>query len=76
MLDWRNEWMDPAKKARTRLSGSIIQLSTDLQPLGRWNFERGLPVKWEISDFDASKSELSVETLEIAHEGLTYTPAK
>jgi phage tail-like protein len=75
LLDWRNAWMDPGQKSRTRLTGKIIQLSTDLKPLGSWAFERGLPVKWEISDFDASKSELSIETLEIAHEGLVYTPA-
>ena len=33
-------------------------------------FVRGWPVKWEVADFDATKSELSIETLEICHEGL------
>ena len=75
LLDWRTEWMNGCRPHQ-RLSGSIIQLSTDMKELGRWSFTRGLPVKWEISDFDASKSELSVETLEIAHEGLVYTPPK
>jgi phage tail-like protein len=35
-----------------------------------WTFVRGWPVKWELSEFDASKNELAIETLEIAHEGL------
>jgi hypothetical protein len=29
-------------------------------------------VKWELSELDASKSEVSIETLELAHEGLSF----
>jgi phage tail-like protein len=53
-----------------RSGGSIIQLDTQLQPAQTWTFVRGWPVKWEVADFDATKSELSIETLEICHEGL------
>jgi len=70
MLKWREEWMNPGPK--TRLSGTIIQLNTALVEVARWTFTRGWPCKWEISEFDASKSELAIETLEIAHEGLTF----
>ena len=28
-------------------------------------------MKWELSEFDASKNEVAIETIEIAHEGLT-----
>jgi phage tail-like protein len=37
-----------------------------------WSFTRGWPTKWEVSELDASKSELSIETLEITHEGLKF----
>ncbi|MBA3459256.1 MAG: phage tail protein [Deltaproteobacteria bacterium] len=73
LLDWKAEWLGPGKK--TRYSGTIIQLNTALEPVGNWKFKDGWPAKWEVSELDASKSELSIETLEIAHHGLTYTPA-
>lgn len=72
LLDWRTEWLKPTG-GRDRLKGTIIQLSTDLKEVCRWTFDRGIPVKWEVGDFDASKSEVSIETLEIAHEGLEFS---
>jgi phage tail-like protein len=38
-----------------------------------WTFTNGFPVKWEGPEFDASKNEVAIETLEIAHEGLTFS---
>jgi len=56
----------------TRIDGTITQLDGSLKARATWTFTRGWPCKWEISEFDASKSELAIETLEIAHEGLTW----
>ena len=67
LLRWREEWV---QGQMTRQDGVIIQLDTALQPKAKWQFTRGWPSKWEISEFDASKSELAIETLEITHEGL------
>ena len=36
----------------------------------RWNLKRAFPVKWVGPDLKASSSEVSIETLEIAHEGI------
>ncbi|HEY1813139.1 MAG TPA: phage tail protein [Kofleriaceae bacterium] len=69
LLAMRTAWMYGT--TRTRFNGSIIQLDTQLQTMVTWRFTRGWPVKWEMSDFDATKSEVSIETLEIAHDGLT-----
>ncbi len=71
LLEWREEWMGMQKL--TRLSGTITQLDTELKPKAEWQFTRGWPTKWELSELDASKSELSIETLEITHEGLKYS---
>jgi phage tail-like protein len=71
LLAWRQRWMD---RKGERKWGTITQLDTALNPKAKWKFFRGVPVKWEISEFDGSKSELAIETLEIAHEGLTYEP--
>lgn len=68
MLKWRKEWTMPG--GGNRVNGTITQLDTAMNPQMSWTFWRGWPVKWEISEFDASKNELSIETLEIAHEGL------
>lgn len=70
LIKWREEWT--TGKFR-RLSGTIIQLDTALKAKARWKFHRGWPTKWSMAEFDASKTELAIETLEIAHEGLTYT---
>lgn len=71
LLKWRDSWLQP--RGGVRADGKISLLDTALQTQTTWSFTRGWPVKWEISEFDASKSELAIETLEIAHEGLSFT---
>lgn len=68
LLTWQKRWLGAGPK--DRISGTIIQLDTQLKPRRRWRFTGGMPVKWELSDFDASKSEFSIETLVIAHDGI------
>lgn len=70
LLQWREQWLSGAMN---RIStGKIIQLNTKLEPVASWTFFRGWPCKWELSELDASKSELAIETLEIAHEGIKF----
>jgi phage tail-like protein len=71
LLDWRQQWLKPGSMVRIA-TGKIIQLNTQLDPVATWTFYRGWPAKWEMAEFDASKSELAIETLEIAHEGITF----
>jgi phage tail-like protein len=71
LLTMRQQWLFNPQKSRIP-QGSIVQLDSNLQRIGAWTFTRGWPVKWEVSDFDASKSEISIETLEIAHDGLSW----
>lgn len=70
LLEWREKWI--TGQEMTRVDGSIIQLDTALNAVGQWDFVRGWPSKWELGEFDASKSELAIETLEIAHDGLKF----
>lgn len=69
LIKWREEWLSGTFK---RISGEITQLDTALKPICGWKFEKGWPCKWELSEFDASKNELAIETLEIAHHGLAF----
>ena len=70
LLAWCNTWIG---QAGARSDGKITLLDTALTAQAEWTFYKGIPVKWDIGEFDASKSELAIETLEIAHEGITYT---
>lgn len=70
LLKWRQGWIDGS--SMTRVNGSIIQLDTAMNPMAQWDFVQGWPSKWEIGEFDASKSELAIETLEISHNGLKF----
>jgi phage tail-like protein len=71
MLQWRDDWLRSAG-TKTRAEGFIIAVTTDFTPKMKWKFTRGWPCKWEGPDFDASKNEVAIESLEIAHEGLEF----
>jgi phage tail-like protein len=73
LLKWRKAWLNPSPDARkTRANVTIEQLNTQLQsvPGAKWEFIGGWPCKWELSELDAAKNEVAIETLEIAHHGL------
>jgi phage tail-like protein len=65
------EWHRSALQGNVqRKHGSIVQLDSSGDEKARWNFVDGWPTKWDGPSFNAGASELSVETLEIAHEGV------
>lgn len=74
LLMWRQEWLRSAMDGgrKRRFGGKITLLDTSLKEQGTWEFKRGWPCKWDISEFSASKNEIAIETLEIAHDGLLY----
>lgn len=70
LLDWRDEWLDPLQANRHDVT--ITLLDTALEKQKSWTLVRAFPIKWEITEFDASKSELAIETIELAHEGIFF----
>jgi phage tail-like protein len=64
---WRKRVIDGKTQ---RNSGSIVLLDEARNEALRWNFREGWPSKWEGPALNAKTSEVAVETLEIAHEGL------
>ncbi|MCG8421264.1 MAG: phage tail protein [Proteobacteria bacterium] len=74
LATWIDTWTRYDEKRRGRIEGTIFQLDTALDEICQWQFKDGWPCKWELSEMDASKSELAIETLEIAHEGLQFRP--
>lgn len=72
LVKWRKAWLGD-KKPGARRSGTIEQLAADGKTVvAKWGFKEAWPCKWNLSELDASKSEVSIETLEIAHEGITF----
>ncbi|HWA72758.1 MAG TPA: phage tail protein [Polyangiaceae bacterium] len=67
LWDWRKKVIDGKT---SRASGSIILLDEARQPALRWNFREGWPSKWEGPPLNGKTSEVAIETMEIAHEGL------
>jgi phage tail-like protein len=65
--EWRKKVID-GKTQRTH--GTITLLDESRQPAMSWNFREGWPCKWEGPALNGKTSEVAIETLEIAHEGL------
>ena len=67
LWDWWETVRDGTLQRRTVL---IALLDDSGQPVLRWTLREAWPVKWELSELDASKNEVAIESLELAHEGL------
>lgn len=59
------ERTDPKKS-----TGAIVLMDNSGKPLRRYEFKNAWPVSWEGPSLNSGGSDLAVETLEIAHEGL------
>jgi len=71
MWDW---YFSYAQGRGKRRNGLIMLVDDDREPVVVWGFKRGLPVKWTGPTLSGSGSEVAIESLEIAHEGLTVQP--
>jgi len=72
LFKWRDEIASSGTNTITRRNGSVVALALDGKTeVGRWNFTKAWPVRWEMSEFDASSGEAACETLELAVEKVT-----
>jgi len=70
LLRWRDEYLQDKYGSRANTSGSIVIRANSGEELRRYNFVSAWPVSWEGPSMNAGGSELAIETLEIAHEGI------
>lgn len=68
LWDWRRAVINGQVERR---SGSIVLLDTEGSEVVRFNFREGWPARWEGPALNAKANEIAIETLEIAHEGLS-----
>ena len=57
-----------------RRDGAVTLLSPDGAPAMAWLFRGGLAVKWDGPALSASQSNVAIEGIEIAHEGIFQVP--
>ena len=55
---------------RERRNGSIVLLGRRGEEVVRWNFVRAWPSKWDGPDLNAEGTDVAIEMLELAHEGI------
>lgn len=55
-----------------RRSLDIVLMDSEGREKRRWTFQNAYPVKWSGPDFKAQSSEVAIESLELAHEGLVF----
>lgn len=53
-----------------RKDGIIVLLDQERKPKITWSFRRGLPLRWTGPSLNAAQSQVAIESIEIAHEGL------
>ena len=67
LWDW---WLTVRDGTLQRRTVVIILLDDSGQPVLRWRLRDAWIAKIEASELDASKNEVAIETIELAHEGL------
>jgi phage tail-like protein len=67
LWNWRQSVVDGNTQ---RKNGTIVLLDDDRTEVVRWSFREGWPCKWQGPALNAKNSEVAIELLEIAHEGL------
>lgn len=71
LFDWYQDVIDGKVK---RKDGNIVLYDVDGNTEKvRWFFTGAWPTKWDGPDFSAKGNEIAIETLELAHEGITRT---
>ena len=66
---------DDAANGEVQVPGAIVALGMDgTTEVGRWNFTKAWPVRWEMTDFDAQSGEAACEILELAVEKISRAP--
>jgi phage tail-like protein len=72
LFKWRDEIQAGGTNKIKRRNGSIVALGPDGKTeVGRWNFQKAWPVRWEMTEFDASSGEAACEILELAVHAVT-----
>ena len=66
------QWQRDVVEGRViRRNGSIVLMNGAGEEKWRWNFTDAYPVKWNGPDLRGASADVALETLELAHRGIT-----
>lgn len=66
LYDW---WSAIVSGKADRRAAAIVLLDGERNPVRRWRLRDAWPARYAVSPLDADKSDVVIETLELAHEG-------
>jgi phage tail-like protein len=69
LYEWHRQWVD-GDPAAPRKNGSIVLLDRQGQEQARWDFVNAWPTRWTGPALNAEGTDVAVESLELAHEGI------
>lgn len=69
LYNWRKQ-VEQGKMADARRNLAVILMDDEGNPKSRWEFSDAWPSKYDAPDLSAKGSDIAIETLEIAHEGM------
>lgn len=65
------DWQDEVVNGRIKRRKITIALRDETNAeVWRWHADGAIPAKWSVTDFDASSSQVIIESVEFAHHGL------
>ena len=68
------EWLNTVRLNKIeRRDVTITLLNENHEPVITWQVKKAWPIKVQSTDLKADGNEVAIETLELAHEGLTMT---
>jgi phage tail-like protein len=73
LLEWRDKYLQDKFSSRPGDSGAVVMYANDGTEIRRYSFTGAWPVSWEGPSLNAGSSDLAIETLEIAYDGLYVT---
>lgn len=73
LLEWRNEILNDEFSKDKRRSGAIIMYNMAMEEVRRFDFINAWPVSWEGPNLNAGGADLAIETITIAHHGITVS---
>ena len=69
------DWHYDFGKGKGKRRDGVIMLLSDLKlPNNIWFFQRGLPIKYTAPAMNGTQSQVAIESIEIAHEGIYQVP--
>lgn len=72
LWEWRKQ-VEDGKMKDARRAIAIILLDEEGEAQSRWEFREAWPTKYDAPDLNAKGTDIAIENLDIAHEGMIRT---